>query len=442
VQRRSLPGVEPACLIGLALLVGCGLSRTSSLDGDLLRAANRGNTPGVTTALQQGADANAHGQQGWTALMMAARAGDVDAVQALIQRGAFVNASDDLGETALMVCHPRVVPTLVAAGARIEARDRTGETALMKATDIEKTRALLAAGADANARSEQFGPAWGTVLMTAARAGDEARAQALLAAGGDPKADVNGYTVLMAAAASGTPETVRLLLQQGAPVDPANDAGRTALHFAAMNLRRGVVEEILAAHPEVNRQAADGSTPLLLAAKDGYVSNVRALLAAGADPQIANTAGQTPLAWARARKDDDVIALLQAAGARAPAQGGPTLRELKRAQHAADAGGLEVFTTDLVTDGRFAKIRGSVRNRLSEPVEGVRYVIRLFSGDGARLLQTLHYDTDTTIAPGDTTPLRLDVESMYFATGPLVLIEAAPKRVGGRDRPKHCRSDH
>jgi hypothetical protein len=295
------------------------------------------------------------------------------------------------------------------------------ETALMMATDAEKAQALLAAGAPVNARNRNGD----TALWFALFRGERDRALLLIAAG----ADVDARAPLLVAAHFGDAEVVRALLRAGADVHVRDLNGNTPLHWAAKNLRRGVVEAVLTAYPDVNAQANDGRTALMLAAQEGYTENVRALLAAGADSNIRDAAGQSPLEWAQARNNAELVALLQSRGAVSPAQTAP-LAELKRG---AREGGLSVSTTDLATDGRFAKIRGLVRNGYAEPVEGIRYEVILLSSDRGRVYDTLRHETDVTIAPGDDAPLKIDAESMYFGGGGSVIIRALPKKVGGRE---------
>jgi ankyrin repeat protein len=54
----------------------------------------------------------------------------------------------------------------------------------------------------------------------------------------------------------------------------------------------------------------------MLASQNGHAEVVRALLAEGADPNVANPAGTTALGVARQRQRTDVVLLLEASGAR------------------------------------------------------------------------------------------------------------------------------
>jgi hypothetical protein len=95
--------------------------------------------------------------------------------------------------------------------------------------------------------------------------------------------------------------------------------------------------------------------------------------------------------------------------------------------------GLTISTTDLTSDGRFAKIRGRVTNPFKEEVDGIRYVVRIETrGDQPRPLDRFEYETSDRLAPGDGAMMRLDVESMYFGSASQLAIIALPKKLGGR----------
>lgn len=70
----------------------------------------------------------------------------------------------------------------------------------------------------------------------------------------------------------------------------------------------------------------DGNSFLMLAAYYGHAGTVRELARLGADPNHLNDRGQSPLAGAVFKGEDDVIAALLAAGAD-PDAGTPTARE-------------------------------------------------------------------------------------------------------------------
>jgi ankyrin repeat protein len=114
---------------------------------------------------------------------------------------------------------------------------------------------------------------------------------------------------------AGDMTALKQLAADGAAVNTADARGTTPLHFAAAYGTPDPVKLLLDAGAEVNRTNAMGATPLVLGASSP--AKVRLLLAAGADPNIATKAGRTPLiiAAGRAGGFESVKALL-AAGAK------------------------------------------------------------------------------------------------------------------------------
>jgi hypothetical protein len=98
--------------------------------------------------------------------------------------------------------------------------------------------------------------------------------------------------------------------------------------------------------------------------------------------------------------------------------------------------GLPISTTDVTSDGRIAKIRGQVRNPYSEPVDGIRYLVRLQTeGEQPRTLDSFHHESAERIGPGESAMMRIDLESMYFSNARQISIIAVPKILGGRALP-------
>ena len=130
-------------------------------------------------------------------------------------------------------CSTRGAPTLerlLKQGADANKRNDANATALMwAATDLEKTRVLLAHGADVNARSSDMR----TPLMIAARRpGNTAAVKLLLEHGANPNPNAHPATEsspLIEAATAGDAASMELLLAQGAD---AKAAGEPALEMA------------------------------------------------------------------------------------------------------------------------------------------------------------------------------------------------------------------
>ena len=198
------------------------------------------------------------------------------------------------------------VRALVASGADVNARSGDGSTPLLWAahnSHPEMARLLIAAGAQVD-QANDYGI---TPLLHASRVGDAAMVDLLLEAGADPaRAHPEGETPLMAAARAGSVPAARLLLTRGAAVNAADAFQQaTALMWAAAEGHREVVDLLLEAGADLNLQAhvnplterhnADfptgGFTALMFAARNGDEAIVRRLAAAGADLTVKNGDG-------------------------------------------------------------------------------------------------------------------------------------------------------
>jgi ankyrin repeat protein len=326
----------------------------------LVDAAKNGNRDALRALLQKGANVNAPEADGTTALHWASYRDELESADLLIRAGARVNAANDLGvtplwtaslngseamvrrllsaganpnaallvgETPVMVASrsgkPVVVEQLIARGANVNARAARSQTALMwavsqKHPDVVKV--LLVHGADVSVRSDAWSqvmavpphgylpynraiPAGGeTALLFAARVGDLASAELLVAAGANVNdADAWGVSATTLAAHSGFGELVEFLLEEGA--DPnAAVPGFAALHEAIMRRDEKMVGALLAHGADANvplrtwtptRRSSDdfnfapelvGATPFWLAARFSEPGVMRLLLKHAADP--------------------------------------------------------------------------------------------------------------------------------------------------------------
>ena len=112
--------------------------------------------------------------------------------------------------------------------------------------------------------------------------------------------------------------------------DAAPDPELVELAHQMFDLARDGETERLAAYVEtgvpVDLTDASGNTLLMLAAYHGHAATVAALTARGANADRVNDRGQSPLAGAVFKGEDDVVRVLLDAGAD-PDAGTPTARE-------------------------------------------------------------------------------------------------------------------
>jgi ankyrin repeat protein len=187
------------------------------------------------------------------------------------------------------------VPTLerlLKLGADVNKRNDAGATALMwAAVDLEKTRLLVNHGADVNARSIDMR----TPLMIAARRpGNDAAVRFLLDHGANPNPNQHPpaeSSPLIEAATGGNAASVQLLLSHGADI---KSAGELALELAYAVRCQKCVDPIIAK----GLSKDDYSIALVDSTALGDVSMVRQLLDKGADVNIVDPLGRTPLMYA------------------------------------------------------------------------------------------------------------------------------------------------
>jgi len=109
---------------------------------------------------------------------------------------------------------------------------------------------------------------------------------------------------------------IRSLLRMGADVNATNDYGDTPLHRAAYHGLTGKVRLLLRNKADVSRRAQRGETPLLYAARpEGHPETVLALLEGGAEVNVPDDIGMTPLHGAAMIGDVDVARVLVDKGA-------------------------------------------------------------------------------------------------------------------------------
>jgi ankyrin repeat protein len=257
-------------LIGFVMCVA-GL-RAAGPDS-IADAAMRGDRADVLTMIKQGADVNAPQGDGVTALHWAARRGDAELVSALVAAGANTRTETRFGAyTPLHLAAERgsavIVKALLTAGAAVDAKTATGATPLMFAAaagDTGAIAALLDARAEVNAKENDR---FQTALMFAAASGRVDAVKLLIARGADP----NAATKLTDLGA---------LSRNGENPDGRNLAVKPETRRAPPRvLTPGVQRQHM-----FNEQVAwqGGMTPLLYAARQGYVEVAATLLDAGVD---------------------------------------------------------------------------------------------------------------------------------------------------------------
>ena len=159
-------------------------------------------------------------------------------------------------------------------------------------------------------------------LIEAARRGDTGEVRRRLDEGAAVSArDPGGATALVAAAYGNHLESARALVAAGADVNAEDSYNGTGLIRAAERGHAEVVRRLLATPIEVDHVNRLGWTALLEAVILGqggpdHTRTVRVLVDAGADVNLPDGDGVTPLAHARQRGQRQIAGILRDAGAR------------------------------------------------------------------------------------------------------------------------------
>ena len=168
----------------------------------------------------------------------------------------------------------------------IDSRRRTPLHVAVYQKKYDAARALIRLGADPN----KFEIDRYDIITIAAVANDVPMLKIALEGGGNPQAVTSRYdgTALIAAAHLGHAEVVRTLIAARAPLDHVNNLQWTAL-----------IESIV---------LGDGGK--------NHIETLRALIDAGANINIPDGSGSTPLKLARNRGYREMVAILEKSGAK------------------------------------------------------------------------------------------------------------------------------
>lgn len=307
------------------------------------RAVDKDDTKILEMLIKAGANVNAAAENGDTPLCEAADDGTPKHVDLLIKAGADVNAVCSDKKTALHEAasdaNLAMVQLLLAAKANVDARSSRNETALHLASDEDKgapvVQALIAAGADVNARNNQ-----GETPLHEAVSSDRAEiGKLLLDAGANPNVkNAGGRSPLYEAVQFGRPKIVPVLLAGGANFNEKAD-GKTLLQIAKSEGNAEIIAALENAKPVAPKAVAASAKPAAAPTGDPVAQlkkmgittidaatlhkrvearDARAaalLIAAGVKPSVRDNVGRPPLYNAIENDDVEMVKALIAAGA-------------------------------------------------------------------------------------------------------------------------------
>src|SRR5688572_4377873 len=224
-------------------------------------------------AFAEETDVNRRNPDGSTPLQWAVYEVDVAEVARLLRAGADARIANNYGATpmglAAEIANTEILKLLLDAGANADSPNADGMTALMlvaRTGNVEAAKLLLDRGATVDAR-EGFG----------------------------------GQTALMWASARRHPEMIELLISRGAAVDARSAVRDYQRHVQAEGRPKSL--------------DSGGFTPLLYAARENCMACVDTLLARGADIDLPDPDGVTPLHVAIMNANWDLAKRLIEAGA-------------------------------------------------------------------------------------------------------------------------------
>lgn len=240
---------------------------------------------------------------GHTALQAASQNGHLEVITVLLRFHADVEIEDKDGDRAVHHAafgdEPAVMQLLAHAGADLNARNKRRQTALhigVNKGHIGVVKMLLDLGCHPSLQDSEGD----TPLHDAISKKRDDMLTLLL----DHNADItltnnNGFNALHHAALRGNPSAMKILLAKlPRPwiVDEKKDDGYTALHLAALNNHVEVAEQlVLNGKANMDIQNVNLQTALHLAVERQHTQIVRLLVREGADLNIADKDGDTPL---------------------------------------------------------------------------------------------------------------------------------------------------
>ncbi|KAM4056324.1 ankyrin repeats (3 copies) domain-containing protein [Hirsutella rhossiliensis] len=296
-------------------------------------ALDRGHISVVEQLLAAGVDIESRQKDDHTPLTWTAHKGQLEMMKKLLEHGANVHQKSDRKRTAVHWAaaggHTSCLQLLLEQGSDMHEPDRNYLTPINIAAESGHEGcldALILHGADVNGGRGGYGR---TPLESAASRGHCGVMRKLIQSGAEVNwRDSSAIELLLDNGAGindtddfnrtclhwtmnkalGSPYVIKTLLKRGIDVNIASGSGKTGLHEAVF---RGYEEAVamLLSHDgvqvDVNKADKSGDTALLLAAKKGHVGIVRRLLDHGADVNLANNQGLTPLMYAADRNVDN-----------------------------------------------------------------------------------------------------------------------------------------
>ena len=299
--------------------------------------------------IEKGAPIDAQNANGESAVFSALKAESDSTVKLLLKHGANKNIRDYWGNTPLHACvrwdAEKSALLFLKSGSDVNAKNLSGKTALHEAARSSRkniAQLLLTNDADINA-ADTLGR---TPLMDAVQTGDSDMCALLLKNGASPSIqDMYGRTAYHEAAETAHQKLIRQLrLAGGNPlardtygntplslafakdaavieavlgtdVNLADSDGNTPIHIAVeSSITQKTLSVLLGLGYPADRRNRQGTTPLMLAVKDGKQTAAQILLESDADPFVTDNSGECALSFALKHNGEILNIIVQNAG--------------------------------------------------------------------------------------------------------------------------------
>lgn len=259
----------------------------------LYSAVAVGDLDTLTKAFEKGISVESPNTFGDTLLLQSIALKRIDVFEFLRERGANLRAKNNRGETAVYLAarngQTAILEQLIDAGLPLKAKGLLQAAA--GSGDIDTFELVRSSKRKFNKATLR------NAVIAGAEGGNPAIVEQLLDMGGNLKVKKDDYTLLQTAALYGRLEMFLYLKEKGLNTKVTNNLGDSLLHLAARAEDPSVLKELLETETDVDTRNREGQTPLMTGVLAGRHKAVITLMHAGADPNLEDKFGESPMAY-------------------------------------------------------------------------------------------------------------------------------------------------